>query len=289
MIGKSELVLEFYKTNIHRGVFCFGKYDYSNSEPYSALMEAFQNFCSDLLMRDKAIIANYKYRIIEAVGDEGKLLLGAMNNLHMIIGEQPVIAECNGQIAKNRFNYVFLKFIKAICSVGAPLIIVLEDLQWLDSASYNFISELITDKSYGKNLILIGTYRESEISNDHMVTCLIQKIKQQNVNLTTIKVANLDEGDINEVLSDSLSCTPFESYPLTALVLKKTNGNPFFTNQLLMSLHEQGLIYPCGNTCKWKWNDTIFDEVDIAESVLELIRKKMLSFDNLTLTALKVM
>jgi len=104
-----------------------------------------------------------------------------------------------------------------------------------------------------------------------------------------IKVETFDEESMNEMLSNSLSCTPLESYPLTALVLNKTNGNPFFTNQMLKSLHEEGLLYLCSDTCKWRWKNAIFGKIEVAESELELIRKKMLSLDNLVLTTLKVM
>lgn len=281
-------MLEFYKKHLQRGLFYFGKYDRSHSEPYSALMEALQYFCDDLLLRGEGTIANYKCRIKEAVGDEGILLTNAIHSLPLIIGQQSVITECNGRNAKNRFNYVLIKFIKAICSADFPLILILEDLQWMDSSSYDIISELVKDKSQGKNLMLLATYRENEVGNEHMVKSLQKLIMQQNVKMTEINLRNLDEGTVNEILSDSLSCTPFDAYALTALILKKTKGNPFFVKQVLTSLYEEGLIYLCSNKCKWDWKDTIFDEMDVTESVIELIRNKMLAFDDPTLMALRV-
>ena len=289
LIGKSELVMEFYKTYAHRGKFCSGQYDHSNLEPYSALMEALRNFCNDLLFRDKVTIANYKYRIIEAVGDEGILLTSAINNLHLIIGQQPSIAECLGRNAKNRFSYVLVKFIKAICSVGFPLILILEDLQWIDSSSCDIMTALIKDSAHLKNLILIGTYRENEVGNNHKLKSVLKLCEQKGTKLTMINLKNLDEWVINDILLDSLSCSSsFELFPLTALLLKKTNGNPFYMNQVLQSYYEEGLIYFCSDTCRWKWNDEIFDEMNIAENIFEIIRNKMLTLDDPTLMTLKV-
>ena len=42
--------------------------------------------------------------------------------------------------------------------------------------------------------------------------------------------------------------------PLAELVHERTAGNPFFVNQFLLSLFEDGLIRFAADTGHWSWN-----------------------------------
>ena len=171
--GKSALVYELYKPVIQNdGMFICGKYDISSAEPYSALLEAFSNFCDDLLLRDEPTITKFTHKILESIGDEGKLLTDVISNLHLLIGDQPSVSDAYGQVAKNRFHYAFVKFIKAICSVGYPIVLILEDLQWIDAESFSLLSMFMTEKSI-KGLMLVCNYRDNEASANHLISSLI--------------------------------------------------------------------------------------------------------------------
>ena len=69
---------------------------------------------------------------------------------------------------KNRFSYVFIKFIKAICSSERSLVLVLKDLHWIDLVSFDLLSSII-NKSI-ENLMLIGIYRNNKVDNSHYIT-----------------------------------------------------------------------------------------------------------------------
>jgi len=286
--GKSALVYELYKpVTQNNGVLICGKYDFSNSETYSALLQAMNSFCDDLLLKDESTKKRIKSKILDAVGDEGKLLTDVIPNLHHIIGDQPYISDAYGLEAKNRFHYVFVKFIKAICSDGCPVVLALEDLQWLDTESLSLLSKLVADKSL-TGLMLIGIYRDNEVNDDHPVTNLIHNIGKTERKPTHIKIHKMDHESINQFLSDALSVPAFETYALTAYMYEKSNGNPFYMKQLLKYLYEQGKIFFCNNESRWKWDAAIFGAKDVYENVKELLRLKILSFDDYTQQALKV-
>jgi len=286
--GKSALVHELYQPVIQNGgIYICGKYDFSSAEPYSALLEAFNNFCDDLLLKDEPTKANFKNQILKAVGDNGKILTNFITNLHSIIGEQPCISDAYGQEDKKRLHYVFTKFIKAICSVGQPIVLVLEDLQWMDVESLSLLSILVTNKAVS-NLMLVGIYRDNEVTDDHLVTQLTHNLERAKRKLTLIKIENMGYEDINELLSDALSLPPLETYALTAMFHAKTNGNPFFVKHLLKHLSDLGSIFFCNSEYKWKWDVTMFGEKDLYENVKQLLRLKILSFDEHTQQVLKV-
>ena len=277
--GKSALVYELYKPVTQKnGILICGKYDFYNSHPYSALIEAVNNFCDDLLLRNESTKIRFKDNILEAVGDEGKLLTDVITKLHQVIGDQPYISDAYGLEAKNRFHYVFVKFIKAICSNGCPIVLALEDLQWMDTESLSLLSKLVTDKSLA-GLMLVGIYRDNEVTDDHSVTHLIHNIGRAKRNLTRIKVDNMDHESINQFLSDALSVSALETYALTVMIHEKSNGNPFYMKQLLKHLYEQGKVFFCNNENRWKWDASIFGAKDVYENVKGLLRLKILSFD----------
>ena len=257
------------------------------SEPYSAFLIAFYNFCDDLLLKDELTIANYKSRIQEAVGQEGGILTSFITNLHSIIGQQPTVSDALGQMAKDRFHYVFVNLIKAICSVGFPIVLVLDDLQWMDKESLGLLSTLVADKSI-KNLMLVGTYRENEVNETHPVKILINDLEKSSNTLTQIKLDNIHHETLNEFISDALCIPVHETYALTAIFIEKTKGNPFFVHQMIRSLSEKGLIFFNNDTRKWEWDPKIFGKSDISKSVLELLRLNILALDENTQQVLKV-
>ncbi len=63
-----------------------------------------------------------------------------------------------------------------------------------------------------------------------------------------VEIKQLDVNDIEQMVCDSLNCpddderTRTRVTPLAQLLHKKTMGNPFFVQQLLISLHEDGLL-----------------------------------------------
>ena len=284
--GKTALALELSMDVIKKGNLICGKYDCSKSEPYSALIEAVKMFCNTILLEDKCTIEKYRSMMQDAVGEEGKLLTNVIDNLHYIIGEQPDIFESFGREAQNRFNYVFIKFLRVITSISCPLVIVLEDLQWIDLASLDLITALV--ESSIKNLLLIGVYRDNEIGEEHDLVKFLHAARKMNVRTTEINLRNMEHECINELISDALCVPPFDSYSLTAFIYKKTKGNPFFVKQTLSYLSEQKVITFNAEKLKWQWNDSIYSENDIAENVLDLLRQKMQSLDKYAQQALKI-
>jgi len=112
-----------------------GKFDQIRSrQPYSALYDAFTELVDQILfLRDKASLAQLKRRIGKALGDQGRVLTELLPSLARLIGEDECkdkIAELPQVQARNRFNYLFRSFCRAVATPEHPLILFLDDLQW---------------------------------------------------------------------------------------------------------------------------------------------------------------
>ena len=82
--------------------------------------------------------------------------------LELIIGEQPPVPELPPQDAQRRFQLVFRRFIGVFARPEHPLVLFLDDLQWLDAATLDLIEELLTQPDV-RHLMLIGAYRDNEV------------------------------------------------------------------------------------------------------------------------------
>ena len=289
ILGKSNLVFEIQQSIASEGAFIYGKYDQFRPTQYSGLIEAMEMFCDDIALKKDSVIKEYKSLISNAVGDEGKLLANLIGNLRGVIGNQPEVGDKFGREATNRLNYVFTSFIKAVASVSKPLVLVIDDLQWIDSASIELLKVLIKNKP--KNLMFVGIHRDIDeiLGAGHPQQGeFMNFVREINANATNITVHNLDFDSVNSLISEVLHIPSTEAHQLTAYVNSKTQGSPLFVKELLRTLFESDKITFNYKQNKWQWDKSIYDAEGVAENVFDHLRQKIQSLSLSTQETLKV-
>ncbi len=242
-IGKTAVVNKVHKPIVReKGYFISGKYDqFQRNIPFSALVQAFRSLMRQLLTENTVQLQEWKNQILSALGEQGQVIIDVIPELENIIGQQPAVPELTGNASENRFNLLFSKFIQILATNKHPLVIFLDDLQWADIASLKLIKLLMSAKDTAY-LLLIGAYRDNEVNSGHPLIMTLDDIHQENITINQITLLPLEQAHINLLVTDTLYCPKSHSQDLTKLLFKTTQGNPFFTNQLLKSLHEDGLI-----------------------------------------------
>ncbi|MEM9541501.1 MAG: serine/threonine-protein kinase PknK, partial [Cyanobacteria bacterium P01_E01_bin.42] len=241
-IGKTAVINEVHKpiTRQH-GYFIKGKFDQFNRNiPFSAFVQAFRSLMGQLLGESDSALARWKTTILEALGESGQVLIEVIPELERIIGSQPSVPELSGSAARDRFNLLFGQFIRAIATPAHPLVIFLDDLQWVDSASLNLFKLLMEGES--GYLLVLGAYRDHEVFPAHPLMLTLEEIRQQQAIVNTLTLEPLREEDIDRLVAESLHCSVEIAQPLSRLVYQKTRGNPFFATQFLQGLYEDGWI-----------------------------------------------
>ncbi len=241
-IGKTAVIDEIHKPIVkQRGYFIEGKYDQFNRNiPFSALVRAFRDLIGQLLSESDDRLARWKSQILAAVGEHGRVIIAAIPELEYIIGKQPPVSELSGAAAQEQFNTLLRKFIKVFTTAEHPLVIFLDDLQWADSASLLLIKLLMADNGY---LLLLGAYRNNEVSPAHPLMLTVTELQQMSAIVGTITLTALQGEDIDRLVADTLHCARDRSQPLTELIARKTQGNPFFITQFLKALYTGGAIW----------------------------------------------
>ncbi len=286
-IGKTAVVNEVHKPiTQHHGYFIKGKFDQFNRNiPLSAFVQALRDLMGQLLSESEVQLAQWRSKILEAVGENGQVLIEVIPELELIINSQPSVAELSGIAAQNRFNLLFQKFIAVFTTAKHPLVIFLDDLQWADSASLKSIELLMEDKSH---LLLLGAYRDNEVSPVHPLMLMVEELKKAQAEVNTITLNPLTFSDTNQLVADTLNCSTERSQPLTELIERKTKGNPFFTTQFLKVLHADRQIIFNGDLGYWECDLTQLNTLSLTDDVVELMAQQLQKLPRETQQVLKL-
>ncbi|MEH2240425.1 trifunctional serine/threonine-protein kinase/ATP-binding protein/sensor histidine kinase, partial [Nostoc sp.] len=269
-VGKTVVVNEVHKPIVRqRGYFIKGKYDqFQRNIPFSAFVQAFRDLMGQLLTESDAKIQQFKTNILAAVGDNGQVIIEVIPELEIIIGQQPPATELSGTAAQNRFNLLFQKFTQVFTSDKHPLVMFLDDLQWADSASLMLMQLLMADT---KHLFLIGAYRDNEVNPAHPLMLTLNDIQKTAATINTITLAPLSQGQVNQLVADTLKCSENLALPLSLLIYQKTQGNPFFATQFLKALHQDGLIeFNLESGC-WQCDITQINQQAVTDDVVKFM------------------
>jgi predicted ATPase/signal transduction histidine kinase/GAF domain-containing protein/tRNA A-37 threonylcarbamoyl transferase component Bud32 len=275
-VGKSALVQELYKPiTARRGYFTSGKFDQLQCNiPYSAIVNALQKLVQQLLGEPDEQVQQWRSRLLKALGNNGQLIIDVIPEVELIIGKHPSVSAVGATEAQNRFNRVFQQFIRVFCAKEHPLVIFLDDLQWIDFATLKLIELMLLDE-HTQALFLIGAYRDNEVTSTHPLLLSLENLRQQGIVPQNIVLSPLALGALNQLIAETLHQNVDTVAPLAELVLHKTEGNPFFVSEFLRSLSSENLLSFNPEQRSWQWNIAQIEAQNITDNVVELLLSKL--------------
>jgi tetratricopeptide (TPR) repeat protein len=134
----------------------------------------------------------------------------------------------DGQIRKRRT----LEAIKRIIlreSLNQPLMVIFEDLHWIDEATQEFLN-LLADSIGTAKILLLVNYRPEYSHQWNSKTYYTQ-----------LRLDPLAKESAEEMLATLLGVGD-ELAALKRLVIEKTEGNPFFIEEMVLALFDQGAL-----------------------------------------------
>lgn len=288
-VGKSALINETHIpiTN-QRGYFVNGKFDqFQRDVPYFAFTEAINELSRYLLSEVTSKLELYKKLILEAVGDFGQIIIDIAPQLELIIGPQPPVMQKDAVENSARFKRVFMNFLKAISLEEHPLVLFLDDLQWADMASLELIKQIMLNKEH-PNFLLIGAYRDNEVDESHQLSIMLNYAKANKAFIKNIHLLELTKDNVKQMLCDTLHENSDAVLKLANEVYKKTQGNAFFTKQLITSMIDEEIVkYDLGKSVL----KIDFDQIqkkNYSENVVEFMAAKLDKLPQETISILKL-
>ncbi|MBW4444862.1 MAG: AAA family ATPase [Plectolyngbya sp. WJT66-NPBG17] len=275
-IGKSALVQELYKPiTAKRGYFISGKFDqFQRNIPYSAIMDALQELVQQLLGEPDDQMQQWRSRLLAALGSNGHIIIDVIPEVELIIGKQPPVPEVGATEAQNRFNLCFQKFVRVFCSAEHPLVIFLDDLQWIDSATLKLIELMLLDEQT-QSLFLIGAYRDNAVNSTHPLVLMLEELRQQGAVIQEIVLSPLTLEPLSHLIAETLHQDTDAVRALAQLVLYKTEGNPFFINEFLKTLYSEDCLTFNPDHRNWQWDVEQIQAKNITDNVVVLMTDRL--------------
>lgn len=279
--GKSALVRELYK-QISRGniphaasIMLSGKFDQVKQDiPYGVLVQCMEEFAQRILSESASVAEHWKSRILEALGANAAVLASAFPALERIVGEQMPVQELGAQESQNRFRLVAEQFVRLLAQPEHPLVLFLDDMQWADEGTLSLLTTIL-QSAQDAALLVVCAFRSNETDERHIFIQTASQLESAGVPTVQIEIAPLQEDDICRMVAETLFSKPDEIKDTAALLYEKTQGNPFFTVQLLRSLYRAGAIWFDHAEYVWKCDNDAIAKAHVADNVVELLSQRV--------------
>lgn len=288
-IGKSALVLEVHKPIVEcRGYFISGKFDqFNHSVPYASLVQAFRELARQLLTEPAEHLVGWKEQLLSELGSSIAVICEVIPEFELIVGPQSPPPELPLSETRNRFHLTFERLVRTVASLEHPLVIFLDDLQWADLSSLQLLERLLTDVAT-RHLLVIGAYRDNEVSASHPLLTAVAQMSKAGATVRNLALAPLSLEHCIQWLMETLNRESLQVEPLARLCLRKTEGNPFFLGQFLLSLYEQGMVAFDEKGGNWSWDMDRISHAPMSDNVLDLMVARIQGLPEETLNVLQL-
>lgn len=213
-IGKSSVVEELRTRAGARGALvCIGYcYDLSAPQPYGPWVDLFSN--SPQLNEHPSAST-----VFEDSGDPAPAR-----------DQQAVFGDVHRAIAE--------------ISVSNPVVIILEDLHWVDSASLELL-RAVSRRIRSLPVMIVITYRHDEITRDNPLYRTLPHLVRES-QAQRIELDRLDEAATSAIVQARYHLPPSDETSLSSYLHSRAEGNPFYIGELLYALEEQGVLRAIG-------------------------------------------
>jgi len=180
-----------------------------------------------------------------AAPDEVRTQTGAMASvlatilpeLSLCLGELPASYLLPPEQARLRLYEAVGMFLAAIAAPNG-LLVLLDDLQWADTATLDLLCYVARSQPDAR-LLVLGAYREGEVTHRSAFERALTELNRLR-QLTTITLGSLIETDLSTFAANALGATVDPA--LSRLLASQSEGNPFFAEELLWGWLETGII-----------------------------------------------
>lgn len=153
------------------------------------------------------------------------------------------------------FMNTFLEVLRILTS-SKLICLCLDDLQFADDESIDLITSIIAGKL---RIVLIVTCREEE----EIPAKIGAVLNRGKAHVTKIYLSPLSEEEVTEYVSATLYRPVKYVFPLAAVCMEKTNGNPFYLRQMLEVCYRKNCIWYSWKDSQWEYDlDRVFAEFE---------------------------
>ena len=257
-LGKTTLVAEAARAAFDAGArVLFGHCEEDLATPYQLFAEALEGY----------VIHASEGQLRAHVEAHGSEMVRLVPSLAGRLGDLPPSKATDSDTER---YLLFAAVVGLLVQVSGeePVVLVLDDLQWADTASLQLLRHLLAS-SRSMRLLVLGTYRDSELSRSHPLLETLAALRRHD-GVSRIELAGLDDVGVVALMEAAAGHDLDQTaVDLAHAVYRETDGNPFFVWEVLRHLSETGAISQ-DVTGRWGARETL-DQMSLPDSVREVI------------------
>lgn len=156
-------------------------------------------------------------------------------------------------------------------SVPSGLLLILDDLQWADSASLELL-RLLARRLSRLPMLVIAVYRGDELgSGDPLYAMLPLLIRESPA--ARIELRGLDVADLGEIVGNGYQLEEGDRERLVQYLIGRSDGNPFFASELLRTLEEEGRLSHDVESGGWQLSR--LDDLSVPDLLMQVIDRRL--------------
>jgi len=274
--GKTRLVREFLKLLNGKGLNVMAGWCLSDSAaPYFPFIEAFNSYFSSSEQEEQS--ANLQLpNALSSVAEPARIVsmekgitswLAGSANLGKTVKQETV----SPQVWKDQVYASVVGTLHEI-SAQAPVILLLEDVHWADSASIALLHYVARSVSDAERILVLATFRSDELTTDaeghpHPLAEALRIMRREDL-FTEIKLQNLSKASVAEIAKNMIGGNLQQQ--LAERLVTESRGNPLFVVESLRMLNEHRSLVEENN----EWRLAI-GELGIPSKIKDIILRRL--------------
>jgi DNA-binding SARP family transcriptional activator len=230
-VGKTRLAAELAVRAHNAGaVVLAGRCDEDLGVPYQPVVEALRHFADHTPSEHLA----------QRLGRYGGELARLVPELAQKTSELPPPLSSDPETERYRLFDAVAAWLAAV-SAEAPVLIVLDDLQWAARPTLQLLRHVV-HSGEGMRVLVLGAYRDSELAHDHALIEVIADLHRQG-GAQRLALSGLDDTAVAAFVEQASGRSLDEDgLALVHAIYQETEGNPFFVKEVLRHLTETGAV-----------------------------------------------
>ncbi len=165
----------------------------------------------------------------------------------------------------------------------APVVMVVDDMQWADPQSAELIRHLLS-LVVEVPVLFILSFRPERQSPAWQVKAAVETdYPHRN---TTIMLKPLAADDTDALVSALLNIAELPA-ALRQLILQKAEGNPYFVEEIVRTLIDDGIVFQTDDGLRWKATAKV-DDIDLPDNLQALLMARIDRLDQVTKATLQL-
>lgn len=276
-IGKSSLIASALRRLKHRpALLAVSKADqYSPVLPYSAIAGAFRSLALYLLGLGAEEVAFWKLRLSRALGSYAGLAVNLVPELGLLLESKTFMpADVHAADARERCNQMIWRLVEALAGRDRPLILLIEDLHWIDRASLQLLEHLAcTGESLP--LLIVVSHCEPGAFPAGNADLYLKKLRTEANHVVDIQPAPLSVKATSRWLAGLFQARVSGLGELATLIHEKTGGNPLFAHEFFQRIVKDGLVTWSKPHGKWHYDVAAIRARNYTENVASLVLQQL--------------